>query len=179
MQNKKPKSENPTKRKFMPVAILVLLAIISGGGVFYFLTVINQPDTTSSQVDANGNYRPPTDEEIAGGQNIKDAHQNTSPITDQSLFITDASQHGQNVEVRAHVKSVIQDGGTCTFTFMLDSEAVIKTTTGFADASYSSCTPLVVPVSQFPIPGTWSLFVTYASPETTAISLTQTLEVTK
>ena len=178
MKNKKHQRKNK-----LPIVMLILLAILVGSVVFYFLMLANKPNNSStSDPEANINLNPPTQEEIDAGQNIKNANEekNSNPqIADYSMTITSAKQYGQNVEIRSFISDIIKDGGTCTYTFSNDQTSFTKTSPAFADATHTNCTPLLVPVSEFPSSGTWSLSITYVFEGIIIISEYKTIEVAK
>jgi hypothetical protein len=181
MQHKK----NQKKAFISPFTIIAsaLLAIMTVGSIFFLLLAINQPDDSPSRssVDSNVNYNPPTTEEITGGQSIKDANENKNAqiIADYSIFIVDAAQYEQNVEVRSYVEGIIQDDGTCTFTFTQGTVTITKTSNSFADAAHTTCRPLIVSTAEFPNSGIWTLLISYTSGDIIIYSVNQDVAVQK
>ncbi|MCL1839705.1 hypothetical protein FWF89_01740 [Candidatus Saccharibacteria bacterium] len=176
------KNKKRLKRNKLPIVMLVLLALIAAAVVFYFLMLVTKStENSSSEIDSSINYNPPTQDEISAGENIKKDNEdkNAQTIADYSIFIVDASQYGQSIEVKAYVESLIRDGGTCTFTFSKGPTVVIKTSRGFADATHTNCETLTVPISEFPASGIWSLLITYSLGGITANSSNYDVEVTK
>ena len=168
------------KNKHRPLILLPLIALATAGAVFLALSILKNPDTTTSPDSSSGiNYRPPTADEIKSGENIKDTNQekNHQNPTVYSIAIVDAAQYGQNLEIRSFIEGIIRDGGTCTYLFKKEQATLIKTSPGSADAAHTNCAPLIVPVSEFASSGTWQLSITYTFDGITASSTTQTVEV--
>ena len=163
--------------------MLALLALLAGGAVFYFLLILNRPNENSDpSLDSTINYNPPTQAEIDAGNRIKDSNaekNGTQDIANYSIVIVDARQYDNNIEVRSFVSGIVQDGGTCTYTFRTNGAAFTKTSPAVADASHTNCTPLIVPASEFSSPGTWSVSIFYSYENIIASSETKTIEVTK
>lgn len=104
------------------------------------------------------------------------AQQNTATIKTVSPTITDAGQYDQNVEVRAFISGIFEDGGTCTFTFTKGSQKITKTTSGVKDATTTRCSNLTTPKSEFST-GTWNIVVSYSSSVASGSSSAKTFEV--
>jgi len=178
MKNKK----RTPKTRVRPLITLTLLVLITAGAVFGLALLLNQSSESSDSIDPNINYGPPTDEEIAAGQNIKDTNEEKNgqaTIADYSVFITDASQYGQNIEVRSYVEGIVKDGGTCTFAFTKNATTITKTSEGLSNVSRTSCALLNTSVSEFPTSGTWSLSVSYTFENITASSTNYNVEISK
>jgi hypothetical protein len=178
MKNKK----RPNKINIRPILILCIVALVTAGAVFGLMTMLNRPDRSLAQNDSRINYDPPTTEEIESGQSIKDANEKQNeqgPIVDHSIFVVDSSQYGQNIEVRSYIENIVEDGGACTFAFTKGTTVVTKTSKGFSDVLHTTCTPLIMPVSEFPASGSWSLLISYSSQSVVASSSNQNVEVIK
>jgi hypothetical protein len=67
-----------------------------------------------------------------------------------------------NVSASGYVTGVIEDGGTCTFTFEHQTQTLVASSTARTDASDTSCGMIQLPLSQF-APGTWSVRLQYKS----------------
>ena len=176
------KHKKAPKKSHVPIIITVaLLACIAVGTISYFLININQ-DASTDDLKSNINYNPPSSEETTAGQDIKDTNEikdQQPSITNASIFIVDATQYDQNIEVRAYIKNVIKDGGECTYTFTGKQSAFATTSPASADASHTTCKPLIIPVADFPASGKWSLVISYIFDGVSATSRKQTIEVSK
>jgi LAS superfamily LD-carboxypeptidase LdcB len=95
----------------------------------------------------------------------------TPSTTTKSLILTesDVNTDAKQVEVRAYLTDISENGGTCQVTFTKDGQASIVTkSTAFADVSTTQCGANDTPVSKFGTSGIWKLSVVYSSSTTTA-----------
>lgn len=145
-----------------------------------------------SPIIENGiNYGPPTEEEKASADQIKEeikntqqttnkptdeAPGNTSPASDISLVITDATQYDDSVEVRAFVPNHLANG-TCVYNFTYGSTTLTKQSSALTDASTTICANLEVPRSEFAAPGKWLLEIIYTGNDGKTAKATQEIEI--
>lgn len=168
------------KNKIWPVVGMVVAVFLVAGLAFTVLHLLNSKDDKTKQDNMAVNYDDPTEEQIQAGQDIKDKNEidgEDDPI--YSIFVVDAEQYGSEIEVRSYVDGVVEDGGICTYTFKNGAEILTKTSSGFANASYTTCTTLVTQASEFTSSGTWELTISYASSNVTANSEAMNVEVSK
>ena len=167
----------------------VILVTAAAGGTWFLLKNRNDSNNTSTKSSADSkesiNYSPGTD------QDQKDADQRKQEIADQqnqnpepttgkksvTPVIVDASQYGNEVEVRAYVPGIIEDGGTCTVTFTKGSLSVTKQSTGEKDATTTRCTNITIPRSEFKDYGKWNVSLSYSSSTTQGTASARTIEV--
>ena len=148
---------------------IVIIVALAAAIVSAYLLFRPTENSNQSQPDAPAentiNYDPPTEEEKQVANTIKDEvleqDNSTVPNTAQ-IVIVDSSQYGDEIEVRAFVANVTQDG-TCTVTFAKDGENIVKKVDAFADASTSPCINVIVPRSEFISAGEWTVTVQYAN----------------
>lgn len=149
---------------------LIALSMIAVGtaSVFAYRNFISN-DTKPLEEDSSIDFGPPDEEEKkAGDEQKRDIVEEKSKQSEPSstktanVVITDASQYGNQIEIRAFISNVYEDG-TCTFTLTQGSNTFSKQTKGFKDATTTQCTPLSVPRSEFASPGTWSFTAKYSS----------------
>jgi len=184
-----PKRIRFTKKSLIIGAVLAL--VIAGGGVFAYQQtrpdnprkVSENPESTAQNEDEI-NLDPATDEEKKETDQHKDelVKQNEQPQPgggNKSVTpsIVDASQYGQQVEVRALVSGVYEEGGTCKATFTKSGQTVSKQSAGFKDATTTTCTPMTIPRAEFPSAGDWSVTVTYTSGSSTGTSASKTVRI--
>jgi cytoskeletal protein RodZ len=183
---KRPKKFHFT-RKTVVLALVIVVALTGGGVLAYQQT---RPDNTSqtpvnpetSQNDDNINLDPPTEEEKQETEQHKDNltkenEQPTGGSAKASITIVDASQYGQDIEVRVMVSGVYEEGGICKVTFTQGSQSLSKQSKGFKDATTTTCPPITVPRSEFPSAGDWNATVTYSSATASGASASKTVRV--
>lgn len=78
------------------------------------------------------------------------------------LSIANIDINGEAVSASGYVQGVIENGGTCAFTFSGDGAPVTRPADGLADSSTTTCGTVSVPVSELSS-GTWSVALTYTS----------------
>ncbi len=166
------------------VAVLVVLAAVS---VFVGVKM-RTPNTTpqptpgfTEKLDLN----PATDQEKQQAEDAKNeivkkdeqaTQQQASNLRTVVPTIIDAGQYGQNIEVRAFVSAIYENGGTCTFTFAKGAQKITKTSPGVKDATTTRCTNLSVPKGEFSS-GSWSVVVSYSSSTASGSSSARSFEV--
>jgi hypothetical protein len=179
-----------SSRKILIIAAVVLL-IAAFGGVFAYnrhSASTTTPNTVEPKpTQSTTNLDPPTDEDKQAvddqKQAIVDSQEHATPPPppgskkDVTPTIVDASQYGDQVEVRSYVSGIIESGGTCTATFTKGSQTVTKTAAGVADATTTRCSIIDVSRSEFASAGSWSIAVTYDSAAAHGSSPAKTFEV--
>lgn len=168
--------------------IIILFAItvlLLGGAVFahsrrHNITYPN-PNQNTPSAASNINMSPATQDEQNASQQIKEK-ENSTPST-PSTSTTDLkavtpvivnATMSPDLQVRAYVSGIYEDGGTCTLTASQGTNRISKQSAAFKDATTTTCTPLAIPRSEFPSTGTWNLTISYKS--TTAQGTSQTVK---
>ena len=148
------------------VALVLVLAV--GGSAFAYTRLVDEESsaTTSGAGSQPGyvNLDPPTDQEKqeteAHKQSLANDQGTPSPTTPSSKKqVTPVITSANHSEVNAYVSGVFEDGGTCTAVATKGSQVVTKSSSGFANVSYTSCAPISISLSA----GTWLVVVSYGS----------------
>lgn len=163
------------------VSILTIIFVV----VIYLKThnSTNRASVTGSNTKAGTGtqYSGPTDAENKETQALKDKIANESqPSTvpnGTKRTVTPVITSASATEVRSYVPGVAEDNGTCTATYTKDSNTFKKSSIGFINASSTTCTVIETMRSEFSIPGTWSVSISYTSATVQGVSNTTTLEV--
>jgi GH25 family lysozyme M1 (1,4-beta-N-acetylmuramidase) len=92
-------------------------------------------------------------------------------------IIVDASQYDTQVEVRSYVTGIVENGGTCKFTFTKGTTTFQKQSSAVADATTTKCPNLTLASTEFSAKGTWSVVVSYDSSKATGASNVVNFEV--
>lgn len=156
-------------RRYLAVALsgVFVLAIVTFIGYRHFSGSKSTPEysgpTAQDKRDAEENKiaverRKQIEEEAKN--NPRDA---TDPKKQVSPQIVNASQTGDEVFVSATISGLFEDSGTCTLTAVLGDKEIKRTSSGFADATTTSCTPFRLNRSDFPLTGNWSIVISYSS----------------
>lgn len=171
------------RRKIIIVLVVVLLAVSAG---LLFKTYRDRGQEPG--IDPPGTEKidlsPATEEEQAEADRHKEAlvkqeqQQTSAQSSGRSVPVTivDASQYGQDVEVRAFATGVYENDATCTITFSRNGQTVTKQVAAEKDSNYMRCGNVVVPRSEFPSAGEWTVEVRYNSASATG-SKQQTINV--
>ncbi len=171
------------KSKKIVVILSAIAAIIFAGAVWWFF-IRPESGANSTQPDLNEeaiNYSPPTEtekseadthkDEIVSKQNQPKPNNNAEKST--PITVTTAALNGKNVEVRGYISGIVQENGTCTYSFT-GNGTIIKTSVGVADVSTTNCG---VSVPRTSLPGTgWKVVISYKSGATTASSSAQSID---
>lgn len=183
------KDQNKQKHITKKMAILsVIAALVLSGFAYALYQRSNSVETNQpNEADSSINYSPPTEGERQSGderkKEIVDEGQST-PTTDEGstdkkkvdVVITDASQYGDDIEVRSFIANVIQEG-MCTITFTKGSQSITKAAPAHPDASTTICTNPPIKRSEFPTSGEWTVVVSYESQTATGKSQEQTITI--
>lgn len=160
------KSKNTKQRKAILLVLGAILLVLIGTGLFLYSNSLRNNDKT---VDGT-NYTPPTQEEKDAGNTQKETNlereenKNQTTKSTASIFIVDANQYDDTVEVSAYTPTIIEDGGICKATFTNQSfSSVTGTSEGRRDAQTTQCNTIRIPRSSFGGNGTWSMTLTYES----------------
>lgn len=150
------------------IALLVLVALTVG---VYMLLIKNRDYAKDNNGTESPAYlSPPTQLEQSAGDEVKqnqpDANDSDENIPKNKesteVVISDASQYGDVIEVRAFMPSVLQNGN-CTLTFSLDGDSFTINESAYADASSTICTSRDIDLSNFSKSGIWNLNVSFDS----------------
>lgn len=152
------------RRRFIALAILLLL--FGGGYIVYKRNADRQPATSVSDTQEGPkiDLSPPTE---ADKQQVEEHKDDLAQQQEQSNQNTNSSQKTvtpvitsvSRDRVSGYIPGVVEDGGTCTITLVKGSETVTKTSAGFINASYTSCTPFSVSLAS----GKWKVTLEYSS----------------
>lgn len=181
------RKKTKTSYKKWTVICLVLVAAVVAGFVIY-----NSRHNKPVADTPNGvNLSPATPEEKAESNQLKEESNQpspsetpTNPDTNTSNdkrsvkpVITGANQYDGAMHIGAFIPSLYESGGMCAFTLTQGDTTITKQTDGVQDATTTRCTNLVIPRSEFPTPGDWSVVVTYTSSTATGVSTAMTAKV--
>lgn len=107
------------------------------------------------------------------------APQPTSTVADDFeavIVVAGIDTDGANVSASGYVSGVVEDDGTCVFTFSNGLEEVVAESTGITDARSTSCGTVQVPAESF-VRGSWTVTLSYMSEIAEAVSKPVGLEI--
>lgn len=175
-------TKNRNKKVIFVVSSLIIVVAIS----FIWVSVhrslpatTNTPETNETKTD----FSPATEDDKKYSESYKTVDTNIQQTTqsekrDVTPVIVDASQYGQQIEVRSYISGIIESGGTCIFTFNNPSGSSFqKQSTTIADATTSICQGITIDSSAFSPKGRWSITATYDSSQATGTSSPVNFEV--
>lgn len=169
-------------RKTLLIAGLVVLAV-GAAGTFVYMR--NRSETEpAGQPTSPINYDPPTPEEEAESQARKQAKQEEQNQPESSAnkrqvipVVANAAQSNNEVFVSGYVSNIVEEGGSCTYSFVKGTTTFTKTTEGFVNVGNTNCTPLTLTTQDFGQKGTWQVTLTYNSESAHGVSQPKELEV--
>lgn len=192
-----PQKQKSSKKKLV-IIIAAAVLLVGGGATAYTLynNAKNKADAPRGMNDVD--YSPATDTEKQEGEQHKttdtttpgapsdqkpttptDGNQ-TPPSQTQTItvVVTRVNQSGQTVSIRANIEGTTT--GTCHVTFARTGQSnVTKTFPVSFEATTSQCQGADIPVSDFPMGGTWSLSLTVTNGSQTSNTATGSVNVTK
>jgi hypothetical protein len=177
------------KQNKKTLVVVILVIVLASGGAFLVSKRRQKPSenniplsTTSETIkyEEATNQEKTETEEFKNNQ-IEEQDQpsqqaQTGQKTAVSPVILSASISGDQAQLRSFVQGVVEDGGTCSYTFSKDSETIQKQVSGFANVSSTNCSPLDFPKSEL-TKGTWKVSLKYSSTKAEGVSGVMTLEV--
>jgi len=152
------------------LGLVILAVLLVGLGSWYLVHRHNNQLPQSPNPDTSTiKYAPATSQE----KQADDAHKNdlskdqTNPppaTTTPSgrVQVTPVITSATTSQVKAYVSGVVEDGGSCIFTFTNGTSSFTKTSSGFSNVSTTNCTPVSVSPSDFS-GGGWSVTLHYLS----------------
>lgn len=169
------------RRPIIVALIIIALLLAAALGLTYKRHLDSNPTDYGKKPHID--YNPATKEEKADSEQHKEdsTKKEDTPTATRTITVTpvivDASQYGNQIEVRAYTGGVFEDGGTCTITFTKDTLKITKQVPASKDATTTRCTNLTVDRTEFSQPGQWTTVVTYSSSTAQGSSQPRTLEV--
>jgi len=189
---KRTKIKKYSKKKIILPAIIILVLLV-GTGTFLFLRHKHEEDMqrTAAQQRQRGqkienkiNYNPPTDQEkkdqAAQKEEIINKMDNPPVATDLTVAIVRAGQSGQGTSL--NIRTIVDGAtsGTCTVTFSKDGQTnVVKSFPVAFEATTSSCDGANVPVTDFPVEGTWNMSIIVSANNKTSAAATKDITIDK
>lgn len=161
------------------LATIIILTAVLGYGTYLLIRHYHNPDTTPT-APSGVKLVPATNQEKKESEQNKDnivqqqsQNQNSQnqPSSTTKKQVTVTITGANTSSVKAYVTGVFEDGGTCTATFTQGSNIVARTSTGFANVSYTQCSQIT---PNLPTGGTWSVVVSYTSVAAVGTSQAQT-----
>lgn len=160
------------------ISIFVVVLLLLGVGTYFFFTQSNNnevtEETATTQEEETIDFSPPSEEEQAAIDDNKqkilaeEERRNSGSSTEQNSkrkvnpVITSMPQDGGTVSGYGFISGVIENGGTCTFTFTRGSEQVSESSNGVADATTTRCPPVQVSKNSLSA-GSWDVVLNYSS----------------
>ena len=172
-------------KKRLIILVALGTALLALAGIVYFLSspAHNTPTSDKSASDDYNkvDYSPANQTDKTYNDQIKEnitPTPNDSPSNSSAnIVIVDASQYNDTIEVRSFISNLVENSGTCTFTFTGPGTKVIKTAAATADASTSRCANTKIPVTEFDAKGTWQIVISYSSSSASGKSEPKDIEI--
>lgn len=158
-------------------SILLTLTVTILLGLGAIAIVRSQNSTGGSNI----NFGPPTQEEQEAGDDRKqeivdEESRPTGTQKNANIIIVDASQYGDEIEIRSFINNVLEDG-TCTITLRKDNDSITRQVPAHKDVSTTICSNVIIKRSDFPSSGLWNVSVSYKSSSASGTSETQTVTI--
>lgn len=157
--------------------VIIIISAVFLLGVIGFFSFTNQHNSKTTEVSQNkaakGNTAENTKTNVRNDDTSNSAKLGSNQPTTTAapadgskksvtVFIVDASQYDNTVEVRAYVSGVVESG-VCNVVFTQGTSKITKQVAATANASSTVCATLDVPLSEFSGRGTWNVTVSYSS----------------
>jgi len=99
-----------------------------------------------------------------------------TPTIEAVLVVSSVDVDGKNVSSSGYVQGLVENGGTCVFTYARAGATVTAQREAVADRMTTSCGLVQSPIDQF-VRGSWSVTLSYEHDGTTYTSVPATVEV--
>lgn len=162
------------------VVILFVIWLTHHYQIWPFLPAQNSQTIPNSQNDTDS-----TNDQQSAGEQIKAKTTDPTVSNDSNepsvktivpVFITDASQYNDVIEIRSYVNEV-SSTGHCSIQLEKDGSSVTKEVEVLTNAETSSCKTVDIPISEFNSDGTWIVKVLYSSDTATGESQITNVEI--
>jgi cytoskeletal protein RodZ len=167
VRKKSNKYQRLLKNRKLLIALAVLILAL---GLWQLFPDNNSANSSSGASDTTHqpyvNLNPPTDQEKSEAEaHKKDLANSDTPVpatgSNGKKSVTPVITNASTAEVDAYIPGVFEDGGTCTATLIKGTQTIVKISQGFANATYTSCAPIILNNS---VAGTgWTVVVSYNS----------------
>lgn len=87
-----------------------------------------------------------------------------------NVLITNVGIQNGSVSASGFVTNVVESDGSCTYTFTNGANKVTKTSNVLPNPTSTTCATVNFPASDLPVAGTWSVVLSYSSPESAGFS---------
>lgn len=87
-----------------------------------------------------------------------------------NVLITNVGVQNGTVSASGFATNVVESDGVCTYTFTNGSSKVVKTSNVLPNPTSTTCATVSFPASELPVAGTWSVVLSYSSPESAGSS---------
>ncbi len=169
--------KNHKKIIIISLVSLLLVGVTVGAYYNYKNTPSNLPASKpkiSTSKPSIKKYPGPTDQEKKDTAQHKDdlardqaaAAAPQQPATNElkpvTPVISSVSQTGQEITARAFIGGIVENNGTCSFTFSKGASSFVKTASASADASTTICY-VTASISEFSSAGNWTATLFYSS----------------
>lgn len=169
--------KNNTKKVIIITILLACVALVGLTATAYMLKLwpFQSSSQTSTNTDVPTAAPTVTDSTASTDKTVIPAENSTnSNDTVEKPTITRASLSGANVRVSAIFTTTTS--GSCTVTFKKSGQATItKEAAVVVGSSYYTCNGFLIPISEFPAKGEWTVTVIHTQDSKTATSDEQTV----
>lgn len=173
------RSKKTTSKSKITLICGIILAVGLVAGTLFVLRD-DKMSRTADKTDNYIDYSPATEEEKADSDRQKEVdagRDDTVPSSNVTPVIVDASQYGDQIEVRSYVPGIIQDGGTCTIKITKGQSTITRQTASIGDATTTNCGTVNIPRTEFQSTGKWTVTISYTSPTHSGNSAETTLDI--
>jgi cytoskeletal protein RodZ len=189
MKINKPKQN---RRKIFSVVAAILVVLLAAGATWWWFNrpkdaPPSQPETPAKTKPIDNSSSNSTDQPTkpATENTEKDAENETAdtPSSSQTdkhsvdVLITDASQYGDSIEIRAYANTVESDG-TCEISLTLGDKTITRQVATSQNVSTTDCMTTNISLSEISVSGTWQATVKYSSSQSTG-SATQNVMIVR
>ncbi|MCL2280559.1 hypothetical protein FWC31_01585 [Candidatus Saccharibacteria bacterium] len=173
------------KKKTMPkpalVALLVVTFVLIAGATCWCLRENGFFDRSNDQTNQHGDQGNDTPGENTNDDDKKFEEESPTKTDEDGkkvaqITIVYADQDGDMFEVRAGVYNITEETGWCEFVFTNQNGLTLtRTSTAIFTGTGTDCTPIDIPIRDFPVKGEWQMVVKYTSPTAAGASEIKTV----
>jgi len=162
-----------SRKKLIIIVVVFALAV---GSIYYFFIRDNQTqqqkeDSVAGQLDRENSLNQKTGNKKS--DTSSDPDETPSGSLGQVTPVLTSVDSNDPVRAVGYVQGVFEDGGSCTYNFTNGSKTITRRSTGFKDATTTTCPPVEISTAEFNPKGSWNVTLQYKSSTSTGTSQEQ------
>ncbi len=183
------KKSSSAKRKIIITIVLFCLLLLGYAAAAFYFKLPPFASSNNNKGDTPTTQFVKMDKTQSEQEAIKDVSKNPSQKTQNNqtdvpeqpktasngkkavnVLLTNTGIFNDKASASGVVTDIVEQGGTCAFTFTNGSSVVTKTSSTLTNSTSTSCETVAFPASELQAAGTWKVQISYQSTDAEGIS---------